>query len=278
MRNGLPLRLALMVCLLATLSACSWFHKERSLPETETLAVAALYKTAHQYMVDGNYFKAEQYYKRLTARFPFGPYSEQARLDLAYTLYKANKPDDAYAAVDRFIRTYPAQRHIDYAYYLRGLINFDRDAGFLDRWFGTHDAQRDPSYLQKSFNDFSQLLQRYPDSRYAENARQRMVYLRNQLAQHELNVAMYYLRRHACVGAATRSKYIIEHYQTSPQTGDALAIMAKCYTALGQDKLAADAREVLQLNYPDHPYFDDPEDWPNFPSSIRRLIPFSSHG
>lgn len=271
-------RLLVLLCLLALLSACSLFKGKDTLPETEILPVAQLYQQAHQYMEDGNYDKAERYYKRLTARFPFGPFSEQAQLDLAYVEYKGNKPDDAYSSVNRFIKTYPAQRHIDYAFYLRGLINFNRSTGILDRWFGREDAQRDPSYDQQSFNDFAQLMQRYPQSRYADDARQRMIYLRNLLAQHELNIAMYYLRRNACVGAANRGKYIVEHYQSSPQTGDALAIMSKCYSDLGQKELATDARKVLQLNYPDHPYLSDPEDWPNFPSHLRRLIPFSSHG
>ena len=271
-------RLVLLLGLLALLPACSLFHTKQTLPETETLPVGQLYQKAHQYLEDGNYEKAQKYYKRLTARFPFGPWSEQAQLDLAYAEYKGDKLDDAYSSVNRFIKTYPAQRHIDYAYYLRGLINFNRSTGLLDRWFGREDADRDPSYNQQSFNDFAQLVQRYPDSRYSADARQRMIYLRNLLAQHELNVAMYYLRRQACVGAANRGKYIIEHYQSSPQTGDALAIMAKCYAELGQEKLSADARKVLKANYPDHPYLSDPEDWPNFPSNLRRLIPFSRHG
>lgn len=271
-------RLIMLLCLVALLSSCSFLRGKDTTPETETLPVAQLYQSAHQYLEDGNYDKAERYYKRLTARFPFGPFSEQAQLDLAYVEYKGSKPDDAYSSVNRFIKTYPAQKHIDYAFYLRGLINFNRSTGIMDRWFGREDAQRDPSYDQQAFNDFAQLMQRYPQSRYAGDARQRMIYLRNLLAQHELNVAMYYLRRQACVGAATRGKYIIEHYQSSPQSGDALAIMSKCYGELGQEKLAADARKVLKLNYPDHPYLSDPKDWPNFPSNLRRLIPFSRHG
>ncbi len=278
MRTFSAPRFLLLLGLMALLPACSLFHTKQTLPETETLQVGELYQKANEYLQDGNYDKAEKYYKRLTARFPFGPWSEQAQLDLAYVEYKGNKPDDAYSSVNRFIKTYPAQRHIDYAYYLRGLINFNRSTGILDRWFGRSDADRDPSYNQQSFNDFAQLVQRYPNSRYAADARQRMIYLRNLLAEHELNVAMYYLRRQACVGAANRGKYIVEHYQSSPQTADALAIMAKCYAELGQDKLSTDARKVLQANYPGHPYLSDPEDWPHFPSHLRRLIPFSSHG
>lgn len=271
-------RLLVLLCVLALVQACSTSQGKRKAMPTETLPVAQLYHEAKQFMVEGNYDKAEQYYKRLTARFPFGPYSEQAQLDLAFVEFRGNKRDDAYSSVNRFIRTYPAQKHVDYAYYLRGLINFQRDAGFLDRWIGRESGQRDPSYNLQSFNDFSEFLQRFPQSDYADDARQRMIYLRNLLAEHELNAAMYYLRRHAYVGAAGRGKYLVEHYQTSPQVADALAIMAKSYAALGQEQLAEDARRVLATNYPEHPYLSQPKRWPHFPSNLRRLIPFSRHG
>lgn len=269
-------RLLLLLILVSVVPACSLFG-EREAPETETLPVAELYQKAHTYMVDGNYDTAERYYQRLVARFPFGNYSEQAQLDLAYVLYQSNKPDDAYSAINRFIRTYPAQEHIDYAYYLRGLINFDRSSGISDRMFNRDKSRRDPGYIQKSFDDFSQLVRRFPDSRYAADARQRMIYLRNQLAQHELNVAYYYLDRKAFVGAANRAEYIIEHYQSSPQTADALAIMAKSYSALKLEDLAASAKNVLRKNYPQHVYLTDPTDWPEQPSVWWRLLPFTDN-
>lgn len=269
-------RLLLLLIVIAVIPACSLFG-EREAPETETLPVAELYQKAHTYMVDGNYDTAERYYQRLVARFPFGNYSEQAQLDLAFVRFKANKPDDAYAAINRFIRTYPAQEHIDYAYYLRGLINFDRSSGISDRIFDRDTSRRDPGYTQKSFDDFSQLVRRFPESRYAADARQRMIYLRNQLAQHELNVAFYYLSRKAYVGAANRAEYIIEHYQSSPQTADALAIMAKAYNQLNLKELATDAESVLRKNYPQHVYFSDPQDWPDRPSVWWRLLPFTDN-
>lgn len=269
-------RLLLLLVVLASLGACSVFS-ERDAPETETLGVVELYQKAHSYMVDGNLDQAELYYQRLVARFPFGTYSEQAQLDLAYVQYKGNKPDDAYSAINRFIRTYPAQKHIDYAFYLRGLINFNRSAGFSDRLFNRDKASRDPGFVQQSFDDFSLLVRRFPDSKYAADARQRMVSLRNSLARSELGVAMFYLRRHAYIGAVNRAEYIIEHYQSSPQTADALAVMAKSYHLLGRDQLAKDVETVLQLNYPQHAYLQDPKDWPGNPSLWMRLIPFSDN-
>lgn len=276
MRFAHSMRLLMLLVFAISLSACaSWHNREDPL---ESMPVAQMYNQAHQSLIDGNYRNAERILKRLVARFPFGPYSEQAQLDLAYAQYKDNKPDDAYSGVNRFIKTYPAQKHIDYAYYLRGLINFDRSHGFSARLFGYDRSRRDPGYEQQAFEDFGQLVQRYPSSRYTPDATQRMVFLRNQLARHELHIAMYYLRRQAYVGAAERAKYIIGHYQTSPETGDALAIMAKSYKELGRDKLATDAVTVLKTNYPHHPYLSDPQDWPHFHSWLWRLIPFSGHG
>ncbi|HET8899354.1 MAG TPA: outer membrane protein assembly factor BamD [Rhodanobacteraceae bacterium] len=279
MRTSHTLRVFLLMLLVALLlPSCALWKNKRTAPETETLPVAALYQKARAFMVDGSWSKAEKYFQRLTARFPFGPYSEQAQLDLAYVQYKGNKPDDAYSGINRFIKTYPAQKHIDYAYYLRGLINFNRSASVLDQFIDRDKSDRDPGFLQQSFNDFTDLVQRYPHSRYTADALQRMVYLRNALAQHELTVALYYVRRHACVGATERAQYVIEHYQTSPQTGDALAVLATCYARMGLAQQSADAVKVLKQNYPQHPYLADPKDWPDFPSTLRRLIPFSSHG
>lgn len=279
MRTAHTLRLLLLMLFIALLlPACSLWKNKRTAPETETLPVAELYQKARQFMADGSWNRSEKYFQRLVARFPFGPYSEQAQLDLAYVQYKGGKPDDAYSGINRFIRTYPAQKHIDYAYYLRGLINFNRSVSLLDAMITRDKSDRDPGFMQQSFNDFTDLVQRYPESRYAADARQRMVYLRNSLTQHELGVAFYYLRRHACVGATARAQYVIEHYQTSPQTGDALAIMAKCYEEMGLPTQSQQAVKVLQANYPDHPYLGNPKRWPNFPSNLRRLIPFASHG
>src|SRR5699024_6420576 len=148
----------------------------------------------------------------------------------------------------RFIKTYPAQEHVAYAYYLRGLINFRRGGHFAQRIFGRDSRSRhDQGYRLESFDDFSKLTRRFPDSKYADDARQRMIYLRNGLAQFEINVARFYLHNRDYVAAAHRAKYVIQHYQEAPQTGDALAIEARSYRELGMDKLADKTVAVLKL-------------------------------
>ena len=151
-------------------------------------------------------------FARLISRFPFGPYTEQSQLNLAYALYKDGKPDDAYSMINRFIKTYPTHKHIDYAYYLRGLINFNRSGGVLERYAGLDMTQRDQANVRQSFDDFSALVSRYPNSRYAADARQRMIYLRNMMARAELNIALYYLKRDAYVAASNRAKTMLETY------------------------------------------------------------------
>ena len=239
---------------------------------TETLPVAQMYSVAKAALEDGNLSKAIQYDQRLIARFPFGAYTEQATLDLAYAQYKSDKREDAYSTINRFIKTYPAQKHVDYAYYLRGVINFDRDRGFLDRYANQDMSKRDQAHTLQSFEDFNDLLTRFPDSRYSADARQRMVYLRNILARGQLNVAEFYLREGAYVAAANRAKDIIERYPRTPAVGDALAIQVVSYKKLGQDKLAADSERVLKLNYPNHPFFAG--NWPKYPHWWWRMIPF----
>ncbi|MCC6594043.1 MAG: outer membrane protein assembly factor BamD [Xanthomonadales bacterium] len=240
---------ALLLLSLLLLAACG----KRELEETERLPVDELYREAKSSLDGGNYERAIRYYKRLTSRFPFGDYSEQAQLDLGYAQYRRSEYDDAISTVNRFIKTYPAHPKIDYAYYLRGLVNFDRNRSYIDRILPSQAGNRDQEAARQSFNDFSEMLRRYPQSGYAADARQRMVFLRNDLANSELTVARYYFRRGAYVGAANRAKYIVENYQQAAQVPDALALMMQSYEALGQQDLAADARRVLELNAPDHP-------------------------
>jgi outer membrane protein assembly factor BamD len=271
------LKIALLAPLLLALAACSLFHRgENRKNPGDTLPVDQLYNLATKRLKNGNYDNAEKLYGRLIARFPYGPYNEQAQIDLAYAYYKDDKPDEAYSAINRFIKTYPAQKHIDYAYYLRGLINFDRTGTMLERLSQRNASRRDQGYALQSFDDFSQLVQRFPTSRYANDARERMIWLRNGLAESELNVAEYYLRQKAYVASANRAEYIIEHYQRSPQVADALAVLAKSYHLLGQQKLAEQTAQVLKLNYPDHPYLRNPNRWPKHHSWAWRLIPLTS--
>jgi outer membrane protein assembly factor BamD len=269
----------LMVLVLAlTMSACSWFRHGGD--PLDTLPLPLLYARAHNDVIHSDYSAAEKAFQRLIARFPSGPFNEQAQLELAYAQYKNNKPDDAYSTINRFIKTNPLNPHVDYAYYLRGLINFDRTSGVIERAFTSErlgaQARRDQGYNLKAFDDFSELSRRFPDSAYAADARQRMIYLRNVLAQFEINVAKFYLRRKAYVASADRAQYVIEHYQESPQAGDALALLCRSYLSLDEKQQADQVRQVLALNYPNHPYLKDPK-WPHSPSILRKMIPFSGH-
>lgn len=269
------LKMLVVLALAVSMSACSMFKSRQNI---DTMPVAALYENGHTSLMNADYAASTKAFQRLIARFPSGEYNEQAQLELAYSQYRDNQPDDALSTVNRFIKTYPIHKHVDYAYYLRGLINFDRTSTFLERViprFGT-DARRDQGYNLQAFDDFAELSRRFPDSAYTADARQRMIYLRNVLAQYEINVAKFYLRNKAYIGAADRSQYVIEHYQQAPQTGDALAILTRSYLALDQKDLAAQTREVLALNYPQHPYLNDPK-WPHPPSTLRKMVPFSGH-
>ncbi|MCX7514089.1 outer membrane protein assembly factor BamD [Frateuria sp. STR12] len=259
-----------------SLGACSMFGSKRE--TIDTMSVEKLYATAHDDLMNGDYAAAIKAYQRLIARFPSGDYNEQSQLELAYSQYKDNQPEDAYSTVNRFIKTFPRQKHVDYAYYLRGLINFDRTSGVIERFFprNSSQARRDQAYNLQAFDDFSELARRYPDSAYTTDARQRMIYLRNILAQYEINVAKFYLRNEAFVASAKRAQYVVEHYQQAPQTGDALAILARSYLALNQKGQAENVRKVLAANYPDHPYLTDSK-WPHPPSTLRKMIPFSGH-
>ncbi|WP_266158704.1 outer membrane protein assembly factor BamD [Dyella silvatica] len=270
------LKVLIVLAIAVSLSACSMFRHKRD--TVDTMPVDKLYNNAHDSLENSDYAAATKAYQRLIARFPSGDYNEQAQLDLAYSQYKDNQPDDAYSTINRFLKTFPTHKHADYAYYLRGLINFDRTGGVIERFVQRNEAQtrRDQGFNLQAFDDFSELTRRYPDSAYAADARQRMIYLRNLLAQFEINVAEFYLRNKAYVASANRAQYVIEHYQQAPQSGDALAILTRSYIALNQKPLADQTRQVLALNYPNHPYLTD-DKWPHHPSTLRKLIPFSGH-
>lgn len=261
--------------LVALLGGCGLFGKKK-LDPLETLPVDEMYQKGVSEIDNGSYNDATRTFDRLIGRFPFGPYSEQSQLNLAYSQYKNNKPDEAYSTVNRFLRTYPTHKNIDYAYYLRGLINFNREGDLLARWVGLDMTKRDQAFIRQSFDDFADLLRRYPNSRYVPDARQRLVYLRNGMAQSELGIAMFYLRKGAYVAAANRAKALLESYPRTPQVGDALAVMSESYHKLGQDKLAADSERVLKLNFPNHPYFAG--DWPHYRSNWWRLLPLTNRG
>jgi outer membrane protein assembly factor BamD len=213
-------------------------------------------------------------YKRLIAQYPYGPYTEQALLETAYAQYKSGANDDAISTIDRFIRTYPTNRNTVYMYYLRGLVDSNRDTVFLQQVWQLDPSRRDLATPLQAYNDFKTVSERYPSSRYAADATARMAGLRNVFARHELDTALYYLRRGAWVAAIDRAKYLLETYPQSTEQDDAVAVLAEAYTRLGKQTLAADAKRVLQQNAPNHPWLSG--DWPDYPSKWRTLNPFAS--
>jgi len=235
--------------------------------------VEELYQKAHKSMTNGNWSGAETTFKRLVAQYPYGPYTEQALVETAYAQYKSGKHEDAISSIDRFLRTYPTHRLTSYMYYLRGLVNSSRDTVFLQKVWRLDASRRDLATPQQAYNDFSIVVDRYPNSRYAADARLRMAELRNLFARHELDVAVYYLRRTAYVAAVDRAKHLLETYPQSQYQNDAVAALAVAYTGLGNATLAADAKRVLQQNDPNHPYLKG--EWPDYPSNLRKLNPFA---
>lgn len=236
--------LSLLVTLLM-LMACSAPELQ---DETKDWSASQFYSEAKQAMMDGDYDQAIKYYEGLQARYPFGPYATQAQLDVIYAHYKNGEPDSAIAAADRFIKLYPQNPYVDYAYYLKGLANYNRNTSILTRLISSDPSQRDAGATLSSFNDFAELVRRYPDSKYSADARQRMLYLRNNLAKYQLHVARYYMKRGAYLAAANRANRVVTNFQRTDAVKEALEIMVDAYTRLGLTALAEDADRVLTLN------------------------------
>ncbi len=195
---------------------------------------------------------AVEKFENLEATFPFGDYAAQARLDIAYAYYKLSELDNATAAVDRFLKLYPNNEQGDYAYYLKGLVNFSRGKSLLEKFVPRKMHQLDQSALRTAFGDFSTLVRKYPDSIYAEDSKHRMIFLRNEMAQHELSTAQYYYKRSAMVAVINRINIMLDQYADSPYTADGLAVLARAHLALGNTQLAQDTIKVLELNHPAH--------------------------
>lgn len=235
--------------LLATaLAGCGLFPEQ--IDETTGWSANKLYARAKEALADGNYTQAVQYFEKLEARYPYGPYAQQAQLEIAYAYYKDNEPISAIAACDRFIKLHPNHPNVDYAYYLKGLANFVEDRSLLASLGDQDMSERDPRAAREAFEAFKELSIRFPESKYTPDALARMKYLVNALANHEVHVARYYYKRGAYVAAANRAKHALEHYQQTPAVEEALAIMARSYDQMGMADLRDDALRVLKANYP----------------------------
>lgn len=222
--------------------------------ETAGWNAQRLYTEAKTYMSEGSYEQAIKLFEKLEARYPYGRYAQQAQLEVAYAHYKSNEPALAIAAADRFIKLHPNHPNVDYMYYLKGLVTFNEDLGLLAGLSNQDLSERDPKGAQESFDTFSQLVSRFPNSRYAEDSKQRMLYLVNALAAHEVHVARYYYRRGAYIAASNRAQAAIKTYPQAPALEEALFILVKSYDALGLNDLRDDADRVLRKNFPNSVY------------------------
>ncbi len=239
-------RLLTPFLLLLLLSACSLLPEQ--IDETKDWSANRFYSEASAALAEGDYQNAIKYYDLLEARFPFGRYAMQAQLDVAYAHYKYEEPEEAIAAANRFIKLNPTNPHVDYAYYLKGVVNFNRSVGFFDRFIPVDSSQRDPAAAVESFKDFSELIEKFPNSGYSADARKRLIHLRNNMARYHVHVAKYYMKRGAYLAAANRCIEVVENYQRTLAVKDALEIMIEAYNKLGLENLSKDAQRVLALN------------------------------
>jgi len=228
------------------LGACGSIEKD----PTSKWDAARLYKEGHTELVAGNWTRARELFEKLESRYPFGRYAQQGQIEIAYTYYKEDETADALDATERFLKANPSHPSVDYVYYLRGLINFIEPPALVGRLVGYKVSERDPKAMRDSFEAFKELVTRFPDSRYAPDARIRLRYLQNALAMHEVRVADYYYRRGAYLAAIERAQGALKEFPGAASQQQALTLIAQSYQALGLTDLQADAERVLQLNYP----------------------------
>ena len=222
--------------------------------ETKGWSAQRLYNEAKDRLNNRQYSDAIKYYEKLESRYPYGRFAQQAQLEIAYAYYKDNEPAQAVTAAERFIKLHPNHPTVDYAYYLKGLANFNGDLGWMGYISGQDLSERDPKAAREAFDAFKDLAARFPDSKYAPDAVARMNYLVNALASHEVHVARYYMKRGAYVAAANRAQYSIKTYPQAPANEEGLVILVKAYDALNMHDLRNDAERVLMKNFPDSKY------------------------
>ena len=245
--------LALLVTASALLAGCGILGSNDK-DETTGWSAQKLYGEAKDAMSSKTWDRAIKYLEKLEARYPYGRFAQQAQIDVAYSYYKNGDRAQAIAACDRFIKLYPNHDNVDYAYYLKGLVNFNETSGFLSVIDNPDMSERDSKGSRESFDAFKELVTRFPESKYAEDARARMRYLVNSLAQYEVHVARYYYSRGAYVAAINRSQSALADYRDVPALEEALFILMRSYEALGMQELRDDTKRVLEKNYPQSSY------------------------
>ena len=232
-----------------TLTGCSTVNDDPTLA-FQGQAEDRIYNDGEMLLAKGSYNDAIKHFEALDALYPFGATARQAQFDSIYAYYMTGDAATTLAAADRFIHLYPRDPHVDYAYYMKGLANFNLHQDFVTRLFRLDMAERDIANAKKAYQDFADLTHYFPDSQYALDARQHMIFLRNILANHDLQVAQFYMKRHAYVAAANRANDLVKQYPQAMAVADALKIMVNAYRALHLEQAANEAQRVLRLNYP----------------------------
>lgn len=250
----LPRLLIVVAVVLAMLLSAGCSGLGDKADETAGWSANKLYSEAKDSMRGRDWAKAIKYLEKLESRYPFGRFAQQAQLDIAYSYYKENERASAIAAADRFIKLHPNHPNVDYAYYLKGLVNFNEDGGLFARFASTDLTERDPKGARQAFDALRDLVTRFPDSKYAPDAAARMRYLVNALAQNEVHVARYYMKRNGFVAAANRAQFVVQNYPRTPAVEEAVFIMVKAYDKLGMTELRDGADKVMRTNFPESKY------------------------
>ena len=234
--------------LLATLALLGGCHS-RQAKNLKKATAQSLYANAHKAMNNNDFEYAIKQYEALTSRFPFTDQARQARLDLIYVYYRKGEKESATDAADQFLRENPTHPRIDYAWYMKGMIDFERTPYSIERWFGVDMARRPPASALKAIAAFTTVITQFPKSDYAHDSLRRLTYLRNRLAEYEVNVARYYVKRGAYLAAAQRAQGVIDQYDGAPAERAAVDILLDCYRRLGFNELASNVERVYQANY-----------------------------
>jgi outer membrane protein assembly factor BamD len=241
--------LLLLLTALLLLSGCAGSDGQKD--DTDIWSEAKLYSEATDKLNDADFAKCGKYFDKLEARFPFGPYSQQAQINAAYCYWKAQEQAQALVAIDRFIKLHQGSPNLDYAYYLKGLITFNDDLGWLGKFTGQDLSERDPKAAKEAFESFKVVVERFPNSKYAPDSLDRMRYIVNSLAQADVLVARYYYQRGAYLASANRAQLVIRDYDRAPAVEEALYILYASYQKLGMTELANDTARVFKLNFPE---------------------------
>lgn len=240
--------LVIVSFVLLSLSACGLFPDK--VDETKNWSVTKLYSEAQDELAGAHYERAIELFTKLETGYPFGTYAQQAQMDIAYAYYKSGDQAQALSNIERFLKLHPNHANADYMFYLRGLVNFNDQIGILNFVYTQDPTERDPKATRDAFAAFKDLVEKYPNSKYTPDARQRMTYLVNAMAQYEVHVARYYFRREAYLASLNRAQGAVIDFRDSPAIEEALFIMTRCYDKLGQTQLRDDTQRIFLKNYP----------------------------